>query len=220
MIGVFNIDEPAADGELIQMVESHRGQTRQPYAAILMFGLAGTVDCSEEVRRYAGYRHLREDPGDGPAWLELARLHAAAGEFDRAHAILDELDRHGAPGLYPEIYGEDIDVHRAHFLADAGRPAEALSLFDELARRHGESAVHRHSRASALHEMERHEDAADGYAEALAALDEIEAADDDDGETDFAAVRAYLRARRDDALAGRPFAGVRPLILSELRDEE
>lgn len=219
MIGNFNVTEPAADDALVRMVESHRQISGQPYAAILMFGLAGTVDCSTEVRRYAGYRHVREHPGDGPAWLELARLHAEDGEFDAAHAILDELERLDAPALYPETYAEDLDVHRAHFWAEAGRLPEARALLEELALRHGEGVVYRYTRASVLHALGRYDDAAEAYDEALSALAEYVDADEDDGETDPAAVRAFLSARRAEAEGGQAFAAPRPWMLADLRDE-
>lgn len=216
----MNIPEPTHDDAVVRMVESHRQHSGQPYPAILMFGLAGSADCSPEIRRYAGYRHTADHPHDGPVWLELARLHAEDGEFDAAHAILDALDHHGAPGLYPEIYSEDTTVHRAHFWADAGRWSEALALLDDLDGRHADGVVYRYVRASVLHAMERFDAAVEGYDEALAALTEYAEEDEDDGETELAAVASFLQTVRDDAEAERPFDAPRPFMLSALRDDD
>ena len=41
-----------------------------------------------------------------------------AGEAEAALAIVDELKRLDNPGLYPGLYSEDPDAHRAHILAD------------------------------------------------------------------------------------------------------
>ncbi len=132
MIGDFDIDPPAIDDSLSQMVESHRAKTGQDYNAILLFGLWGTVDCSTEVRLYAAYQYLAGNPADGPAWLETARVHLEAGEAERSLAILDELGRLGAPGLYPNLYSEDPDAHRVYVMAELGRLDAALEALDAL----------------------------------------------------------------------------------------
>jgi hypothetical protein len=50
MIGRFDLDAPAVDAGVSEMVESNRAKTGQDYNAILLFGLWGTADCSAEVR--------------------------------------------------------------------------------------------------------------------------------------------------------------------------
>jgi tetratricopeptide (TPR) repeat protein len=223
MIGRFAIDPPAIDDSLSQMVESHRMTTRQEYAAILLFGLWGTVDCSAEVRLYAAYRHLAENPDDGPAWLETARVHLEAGEAEQAMAIIDELERLDCPGLYPNLFSEDPEAHRAFILADSGQPAAALELLDAMRAWHGDSPVYHYAAGSVLHERKDFPAAVAAYDEALEALEdfrrEMEDEDLDDGMVDFPAARRFIEAMRDAAERELPFSGERPLDLSGFRDE-
>ena len=224
MIGRFEIDPPAIDDSLSQMVESHRAKTGQDYGAILFFGLWGTVDCSPEVRLYAAYRHLADNPEDGPAWLETARTHLEAGEAERALAIVDELQRLDCPNLYPRLYSEDPEVYRAHILADAGRLDQALEILDGLRVAHGDSPVYHHTLGSVLREKGDYAGADAAYGEALEMLDDFrrEMLEEDmleDLDVDFPAAAAFLEAARKAARAETPFAGERPLDLSGFREE-
>lgn len=224
MIGRFDIESPPIDDSLSRMVETHRMKTGQDYAAILMFGLWGTVDCSPEVRLYAAYRHLETNPEDGPSWLETARVHMEEGEADRALAIVDELERLECPGLYPNLYSEDPEVHRAHFLADSGGLEAALELLDGMRGRHGESPVYHYALGTVLHEKGDHPAAAVAYGDAAMALEDFrrEAEEEDmleDLNVDFAAAASFLEAARKAAEAGRRFDGGRPFELADFRVE-
>ena len=224
MIGRFDIEPPAIDDTLSQMVESHRMKTGQDYAAILMFGLWGTVDCSPEVRLYAAYRHLAEHPEDGPSWLETARVHLEAGEGEHALDIISEVERLDSPGLYPNLYSEDPVVHRAHALADSGQTDAALAILDDLRGRHGDSPAYLYALGSVLQEKGDFAGADAAYEEATEALEdfrrEVEEEDLlDEVNVDFTAARAFLAAARREAKAGRPFQGDRPLDLSGFREE-
>lgn len=224
MIGRFEIDAPPIDDAISQMVESHRMKTGQEYAAILMFGLWGTVDCSAEVRLYAAYRHLPDHPEDGPAWLETARVHAEQGEYDRAEAILDELERLGCPGIYANLYSEDPEAHRAHLLADSGRLDQALDILDSLGMKHGDSPTYHFVLATVLREKGDADAAVAAYDEALRALEDFrrEAEEEDmleDLDVDFEAAAAFIRDARRAAETGRPFEGKWPMDLSEFREE-
>lgn len=225
MIGRFNIDPPEIDDSLSQMVESHRSKTGQDYAAILLFGLWGTVDCSPEVRLYAAYRHLADNPEDGPAWLETARTHLEAGESDQALAILDEVERNDEPGLYPNIYSEDPEVHRALVFADTGRFDEALELLDTLRARHGDSPVYHYTVGSVLQEKKDFHGAAASFEESLETLDDFrrEAEEEDmleDLNVDFPAARAFIETALERAKKDQPFEGERPLDLSGFTSDD
>lgn len=222
MIGRFNIDTPAVDDDLSQMVETHRSKTGQDYGAILLFGLWGTVDCSPEVRLYAGYLHLATNPEDGPAWLEVARAHLEAGEADKAENIIDELENNDNPGLYPNLYSEDPEVHRAHILADSGRLDQALDLLDTLRMKHGDSPVYHYTLATILQEKGDFSGAGASYAEALEALDDfrrevIEEDMEEEMNVDFPAASDFLKAAAKEAERERPFEGERPLDLSSFQ---
>lgn len=228
MIGRFDINPPAIDDELSRMVESHRMKTGQDYSAILHFGLWGTADCSAEVRLYAAYRHLADNPDDGPAWLETARVHLEAGEADQAMAIVDELERLDAPGLYPNLYSEDPEAHRAHILADSGRLDAALELFDSLRARHGDSPAYHYAVGSVLQGKGDFPAAEAAYGEAMDALEDFrrEAEEEDlldEMNVDFPAAKAFIEAAKKSAAAKRPFEGERPMDLSgftvELEEE-
>lgn len=224
MIGRFDIDPPAIDDELSQMVESHRAKTGQDYGAILLFGLWGTVDCSAEVRLYAAYRHLGENAEDGPAWLETSRVHLENGEPDKALAIVDELERLDSPNLYPNLYSEDPEAHRAHILADAGRPDAALEIFDALRTKHGDSPVYHYALASVLQDKRDYHGAIAAYDEALETLEdfrrEIEEEEMfEDMSVDFPAARGYIAAARATAEKEQPFRGERVMDLSGFREE-
>ncbi|MCC8107527.1 MAG: tetratricopeptide repeat protein, partial [Planctomycetes bacterium] len=200
MIGRFNIDSPPIDDSLSQMVESHRAKTGQDYGAILLFGLWGTVDCSAEVRLYAAYRHLESNPEDGPAWLETARVHQEQGETEQAFAILDELERLGTPGLYPNLFSEDPEAHRAAILADSGRLDAALEILDRLRAEHGETPAYHYLVGTILQEQENWTGAVAAYEEAAAALDDFrrEAEEEDvieEMSVDFPAAREFIAAR-------------------------
>lgn len=219
MIGRFNIEIPPIDDELSQMVESHRMTTGQDYSAILHFGLWGTVDCSTEVRLYAAYRHLAENPEDGPTWLETAHVHLEAGEADTAMAIVDELERLGTPGMYPNLYSEDPETNRAHILADSGQLDEALELLDSLRGRHGDAPSYHYAVGSVLQEKGDYDAAAAAFDEALEALEDFrrEAEEEDmldDLNVDFPAARAFVEEAKKAAAAKRPFEGERPMDLS------
>ncbi len=224
MIGRFDIETPPIDDDLSQMVESHRSKTGQDYAAILFFGLWGTVDCSAEVRLYAAYRHLADHPEDGPAWLETSRAHLEAGEPERAEAIVDELERLDNPGLYPNLYSEDPAAHRAHILADSGRLDAALEALDRLRAKHGDSPVYQYTLGSVLHGKGDFAAAGAAYAEALETLEafrleaEKEGMEDEIG-VDFPAARAFLEAAARAAERERPFEGERPIDLSGFMEE-
>ncbi len=225
MTGRFAVDPPPVDDGLSRMVESHRARTGQEYHAILLFGLWGTADCSAEVRLYAAYRHLEANPEDGAAWLETARVHLENGEADRAMAIVDELDRLEAPGLFPNLYSEDPAAHRAHILADSGRPDAALEVFDSLRVKHGDSPVFQYAVGTVLQEKGDFPGAAAAYEEALEALEAFrrEAAEEDmleDLNVDFPAARAYIEAARAAAEREERFAGERPTDLSGFHDGE
>ncbi len=224
MIGQFAIDPPAIDDSLSQMVETHRAKTKQDYAAILLFGLWGTVDCSPEVRLYAAYRHLEANPDDGPAWLETARVHLEDGDPVQALAIIDELERLDNPGLYPNLFSEDPEVHRALILADSGKLREALELLDALRGRHGDSPVYHYDAGTVLHALKDFPAAVAAYEEAGEALEdfrrEIEEEDMlDDVSVDFPAARLFIDAAKKAAENARPFDGERPLDLSSFREE-
>lgn len=224
MIGDFEIDAPPIDDALSEMVESHRMKTGQEYAAILFFGLWGTVDCSPEVRLYAGYRHLADNPGDGPSWLEVSRVHVEAGETDIARRILDELLRLDSPGLYPQLYGEDPDVHRAYLAAETGEARRALNILDDLSERHGDSPVYHYFIATLLQELGENEEALSAFDAASSALvafrDEAQADPEyEDGELDFPAALEFIRRARTAAERGGGFDGTRPLDLSGFREE-
>lgn len=224
MIGRFEIDAPPIDDGLSQMVESHRMKTGQDYNAILLFGLWGTADCSAEVRLYAAYRHLADNPEDGPAWLETARVHLENGEPDKAMAIIDELERLDAPGLFPNLYSEDPEAHRAHILADAGKLGAALEAFDALRAKHGDSPVFHYAIASVLHGNKDFHGAVASYDEALETLDDFrrEAEEEDMLEelnVDFPAVRAFIEASRHRAEKEQPFDSERPMDFSGFMEE-
>ncbi|MDR0362960.1 MAG: hypothetical protein LBJ46_09820 [Planctomycetota bacterium] len=224
MIGDFAIDAPPMDDGLSEMVESHRAKTGQDYAAILYFGLWGTVDCSADVRLYAGYRHLVDHSCDGPAWLELSRVHAEAGEAEAAGRILGELLRLDSPGLYPQLYSEDPDVHRAYLAAETGDPQQALDILDDLAARHDDSPVYQYFLGTLLQELGEFEAAATAFgeaAEALAAFQGEAEADPgfEDGELDFPAAFEFIGRALNDAEKRREFDGARPLDLSGFRGE-
>lgn len=224
MIGEFDIDPPAIDDSLSQMVESHRMKTGQEYNAILHFGLWGTVDCSAEVRLYAAYRHLADHPADGPVWLETARVHMEAGESERALAILEELRRLGAPGLYSDLYSEDPEVHRACALAESGLLDAALEALDGLRVRHGDSPAYHYLLGTVLHEKGDFPAAVAAYDEALEALEDFrrEVEEEDMAEEmgiDFPACGAFILEARRGAEAGRGFGGERPLDLFGFQSE-
>ncbi len=224
MIGRFDIDAPSIDDGLSRMVESHRAKTGQDYNAILLFGLWGTADCSAEVRLYAAYRHLAENPEDGPAWLETARVHLEDGDADTAMRLVDELARLDAPGLYPNLYSEDPEAHRAHILADSGKLPAALEAFDALRAKHGDSPVFHHAVGTVLHARKDFVGAAASYDEALEALEDFrrEAEEEDmleDLNVDFPAVRAFIERARARAEAEQPFSGDRPMDFSGFREE-
>lgn len=221
MIGRFELDAPPMDDSLSQMVETHRSRTGQDYAAILFFGLWGTADCSPEVRLYAAYRHLSDNPEDGAAWLETAKAHQEAGDPARAEAILDELERLDTPNLFPNLYGEDPAVHRAYLAADTGQHDRAIDLLDALRVKHGDSPVYHHALGTVLHDKGDYAGAAGEYEQALEALEafraEVEAEDLlDETNVDFEAAEQCLRQAAADAAAGRPHAGRRVLDLGAL----
>ncbi|MDR3210429.1 MAG: hypothetical protein LBU79_00745 [Planctomycetota bacterium] len=206
MIGEFNLEPPPLDDNLLQMVESHRAKTGQDYAAILFFGLWGTVDCSPEVRLYAGYRHLADHASDGPAWLEVSRTQLEAGKGEEAERILDELLRLDCPGLYPNLYSEDPEVHRAYIRAEGGEREEALELLANLAAKHGDSPVYQFFVASLLHQAGDFAGAVERYRNALSALEEFqrEAENEDfDSGIDFAMARQYIDQYLQAAEAGQ-----------------
>lgn len=222
MIGRFEIDPPEIDDSLSQMVESHRMKTGQDYGAILLFGLWGTADCSPEVRLYAAYRHLAENPEDGPAWLETSRTHLEDGDPERALAILDELERLDEPGLYPNLFSEDPEVHRALILADTGQLDSALELLDSLRIRHSDSPVYHYAIGSVLHEKKDFNGAAASYEEAQETLDDFrrEAEEEDmleDLNIDFPAAKHFIEAAQKKAKSKSPFDPPRPLDLADLR---
>lgn len=224
MIGEFDLDAPAIDDDISQMVESHRAKTGQEYAAILFFGLWGTADCSADVRLYAAYRHLADHPEDGAAWLETARAHLEDGDAERALAIVDELARLGAPNLYPNLYSEDPEAHRAHIFADSGKLDAALEIFDALRVKHGDSPVFHYALGTVLHAKKEFAAAVGAYEDALEALEDfrLEAAEEDmldELNVDFPAVRAFIEAERAGAEAERGFVGERPMDLSGFRGE-
>lgn len=225
MIGRFAIDPPAIDDSLSQMVESHRAKTGQDYAAILLFGLWGTVDCSPEVRLYAAYRHLATNPEDGPNWLETARVHLEHGDPDQALAIIGELERLDSPGLYPNLFSEDPEAHRALILADSGKLREALDLLDGMRVRHSDSPVYHYDAGTVLHELKDFPAAVAAYEEAGEALEdfrrELEEEDMlDEMSVDFPAARLFIDAAKQAAENARPFNGERPLDLSGFRMEQ
>jgi tetratricopeptide (TPR) repeat protein len=224
VIGRLRVEAPPIDDPLSRMVETHRSKTGQDYAAILFFGLWGTVDCSPEVRLYAAYRHLLANPEDGPAWLETSRVHLEAGEAERALAIVDELARLECPGLYPGLYSEDPEVHRAHILADSGRIDEALAELARLGERHGDSPAFHYALGSVRQEKGDFPGAGAAYAEALAALERcrrevLEEGLEEDVRIDFPAVRAFLLEAGRKAGLRLAFSGVRPLSPADLREE-
>ncbi len=224
MIGRFEITPPAIDDNISQMVESHRAKTGQDYNAILFFGLWGTADCSVEVRLYAAYRHLADHPEDGSAWLETARAHLEDGDAERALAIVDELYRLESPNLYPNLYSEDPEAHRAHILADSGRLDAALELLDALRVKHGDSPVFQYAVGTVLHAKKDFVGAVASYDEALEALEDFrrEAEEEDMLEelnVDFPAVRAFIEAARRAAERERPFDGERPMDFSGFHGE-
>lgn len=225
MIGRFEVDPPEIDDSLSQMVESHRMKTGQDYGAILLFGLWGTVDCSPEVRLYAAYRHLAENPEDGPAWLETARTHLEDGDAGRALAILDELERLDEPGLYPNLYSEDPEVHRALVLADTGQLDPALELLDSLRVRHGDSPVYHYTVGTVLHQKKDFHGATASYEEALETLEDFrrEAEEEDmieDLNVDFPMAKRFINATLELAKKEKPFRGERPLDLSGFSVED
>jgi tetratricopeptide (TPR) repeat protein len=222
MIGNFEIDAPPVDGALSEMVESQRWKTGQEYAAILFFGLWGTLDCSPEVRLYAGYRHLADNPEDGPAWLEVSRVHVEADQPEAAGRILDELLRLESPGLYPQLYSEDPDVHRAYLAAETGDPRRALEIFGALEMRHGDSPVYHYLVATLLQELGEYAGAVAAYDQASSALDAFRKeaeADCEAGELDFPAATEFIRRARAEAARGGEFFGGRPLDLSGFRED-
>ncbi|MCC8165462.1 MAG: hypothetical protein LIQ31_04790 [Planctomycetes bacterium] len=224
MIGRFNIDPPPIDDSLSQMVETHWAKTGQDYGAILLFGLWGTVDCSPEVRLYAAYRHLESNPEDGPAWLETAQVHQEQGESDQAFAIIDELERLDTPGLYPNLFSENPEAHRAAILADAGRLDAALEILDSLRAEHGETPAYHYLVGTILQEQENWNGAVAAYEEAIAALDDFrrEAEEEDvieEMSVDFPAAREFIEARIDEANREIRFSGDRPMDLSGFRLE-
>ncbi len=219
MMGRFAVDAPPIDDDLSQMVESHRAKTGQEYNAILLFGLWGTADCSAEVRLYAAYRHLDANPEDGAAWLETARVHLENGEAENALAIVDELERLGSPGLFPNLYSEDPAAQRAHILADSGKPEAALEALDALRAKHGDSPVFQYALGSVLQGKGDFPGAVAAYEEALEALEAFhrEAAEEgvlEELNVDFPAAREYIEAARRGAEEERGFAGERPMDLS------
>ncbi len=225
MIGRFNIDTPPIDDSLSEMVESHRAKTGQDYGAILLFGLWGTVDCSAEVRLYAAYRHLESNPEDGPAWLETAQVHQEEGETEQAFAILDELERLGTPGLYPNLFSEDPEAHRAAILAGSGRLDAALEILDGLRAEHGETPAYHYLVGTILQEQENWTGAVAAYEEAATALDDFrrEAEEEDvieEMSVDFQAAREFIDARINEAKREIRFSGDRPMDLSGFRIEE
>ncbi len=224
MLGRFNLTPPPIDDSLSQMVESHRMKTGQDYPAILMFGLWGTVDCSPEVRLYAGYRYLEGAPEDGPVWLEVARVHLEAGEPERALAIVDELERLESPGLYPSLFSEDPEAERALIFAESGKLEAALELFDALRSRYDDSPVFAYLLGTILHEKGDFPAAAAAYEEALEKLEDYRREAEEEGLTeelnvDFSEARRFIDIAHRAAKKDAAFTGERPRDLSGFREE-
>ncbi len=185
----------------------------------------GTVDCSPEVRLYAGYRHLAGSPADGPAWLEVAHAHVEEGNSEQAEAIVDELLRLDCPGLYPQLCDEDPQVYRAYIRAEEGRYGAALEIMDALRSKHEDSPVYHFFVATLLHEDEDFAAASEEYQQALDALEafrrEVEAEDLElDSSVDFDEAQSFIescleKSRQSAALD----LGGRPIDLSGLREE-
>lgn len=225
MIGRFNLNAPKVDNSLSEMIESHRMKTGQDYGAIMMFGLWGTVDCSPEVRLYAAYMHLQENPEDGPSWLETARIHLEAEEPEEALAILDEVERLDGPGLYTNLFSEDPEAHRALVMADSGQLDAALEILDSLRARHDDSPVYHYTLGTVLHEKKNFHGAAASYEEALETLEQfrLEAQEEDmldELNVDFPAAEQFVRAALERAKGELPFENERPLDLSGFRMED
>lgn len=219
MIGKFDVVPPPFDEGVAELVESCRELTGQDYAAVLVFGLWGGAEDSPALRLYAGYRHLEKSPGDGPAWLETARVHAEMGDAAAARHILDELLRLGSPGLFPQLFAEDPEAEKAKILADANEPDKALELLEGMRDRHGDTPAYQYLRASLLHETGDFPAAVAAYETTRALLEAASAEGDPDGETpDYAAALRLVAAVRDAAAAGAPFAGPRPFDPAEFDD--
>jgi len=209
MIGRLKIAEPRWEEEAVDLIEELRGETGQDWDSVLADGLVGEQKDWPEARLYAGYRCLAERPDDGPVWLRVARLHGEFGEYDRATAILDEIDRVGGLGLFAEVFAEDPAVHRAYLLADEGRADEAHTALLALEARHGTHPLYRFALGSVLHLLAFHEEAVEEYDRALRLLREAESEAFEAGA--FAlTVRAVARAK-GRAAAGEAFDGRRPL---------
>ena len=216
MIGEFDIVPPPFDEGVAELVESCRDLTGQDYAAVLVFGLWGGAEDSPALRLYAGYRHLAESPGDGPAWLETARVHAESGDATAAQRILDELLRLGSPGLFPQLFAEDPEAEKARILAEANEPDRALELLEGMRDRHGDTPAYQYLMASLLHETGDFPSAVAAYETTLALLEAAVAdSDPDDEALDYAAALRLVAAMREAAGAGAPFAGPRPFDLAD-----
>jgi tetratricopeptide (TPR) repeat protein len=219
MIGRLRIDEPDWPDFVPAAVEEHRERTGQDCLAILHFGLWGLPRDVPQMRLYAGYRYVREHPEEGPAWLELARVHREAGEGEVALAILDELARLGSPGLYPGVYREDVRAHAAHVWAEAGLPARALETLEALEPEHAGLPIYHYVRGAILHALLRFDEARTQYGLALVGLETMAADPDAFEEVDLPEAAAAVRRQERRARERLPFDGVLPMGLGTLAAE-
>lgn len=218
MIGALKIDEPDWPDEIAHAVDEHGAAQGQDYASMQAFGLWGAADNSPRLRLYAGYQHVKAQPGDGAAWLELANLHRELGEADKAAAILQEVERAGGLGLFPGVFQEDLAVHLAYVCADAGRLDDALAQLLALRERYDHLPIYHYVVATILHEQQRFDEATPVYALAIQTL--REGADEIAELIDVDALARVLERFRKSAAEQKPFAGARPLEMSVLSSLE
>lgn len=218
MIGRLQIDEPEWDPRIVELVDQQRDASGQGYASIQALGLAGAGTGAPQLRLYAGYQHIRHNPDDGPAWLELATLHSLLNELDAAEAILREVIRIGDLGLFSQVYQEDPEARLAHAFAASERFQEALDLLNTMEDRHSGLPIYHYVRGSIHHNCEDFESAMAEYREGIDCL--LEARDQVDDEVDVDAIVNVMIAQRVRAETGEPFDGTRPFDMVALLEQQ
>ncbi|MCX7935094.1 MAG: hypothetical protein N3A66_07525 [Planctomycetota bacterium] len=214
MIGKMNIAEPEWDEAAVAEIERLLAQGEQDYQSALIFGLRGLGVDWPEARLYLAYCCARQNPDDGATWLAVADVHGELGEWDAAEEIVRELMRLGGPGLFAEVFREDLDVRLAYILAAKGRWDEAHTALMKAEARQSDHPMFHYLAATLLHELAFRDESLSHYEKALDLLEKI-GEEDLDGAARLRAC-AYVRKWQAAAAAGCEFAGQRPLDIESL----